>query len=305
MLQIMGAKMRSGFGQLISFNNVNGLELIGLLFAGKEQPKTIALHIHGNYGNFYNNKFLWTMSHRYVENGIDFLTFNLSSHDGLCEGYDNGVLRYIGGAVADYNESIFDIDSAVNYVRELGYTNIVLQGHSLGCDKVIEYALAHRDDSLSLILLSPVDSYAVQKKWLNKRCAESIDEQIARLRVCNDGSCLDWVAIDEYGAEGMDTDWVYQIPVTRSCLISLLQGSAFKYLNIECGEDFIIYNRSLAFLGKSDGLQMHTQSDFGEFLRLHFTQLCLVNDLDSDHDIKGVEAELTGRIVEWVKLLSA
>jgi len=295
--------MRSGFGQLINFNNINGLELIGLLFKGEKQSNTIVIHVHGNYGNFYNNKFLWTMSHLYVENDIDFLTFNLSSHDGLCEGYDNGALRYIGGAVADYNESILDIDSAVEYVHKLGYNRLILQGHSLGCDKVIEYALTHQNDSLSLILLSPVDSYAVQKKWVDNRRAESIDEQLARLNACNNNNgALDWLSIDEYGAEGTDADWVYQIPITRSCLISILQGSAFKYLNLECGEDFIIDNKSLAFLGKNDGLQMSTQSDFGDFLDLHFTQLTLVSDLDSDHDIKGVESYLTNRIIDWIKI---
>ena len=34
-----------------------------------------------------------------------------------------------------------DIDAAVIYAKNLGYVNIFLQGHSLGCDKTIEYAV--------------------------------------------------------------------------------------------------------------------------------------------------------------------
>ena len=50
--------------------------------------------MHGNYGNFYNNKFIWKMSEKYLSCGVSFLTFNLSAHDGLCEGYRKGILDY-------------------------------------------------------------------------------------------------------------------------------------------------------------------------------------------------------------------
>ena len=53
------------------------------------------------------------MSKIYTKNDISFLSFNLSAHDGLCEGYRLGALDYIGGGVADYNESLLDIEAAV------------------------------------------------------------------------------------------------------------------------------------------------------------------------------------------------
>lgn len=297
--------MHSGLGQLISFNNVNDMELIGLLFSGSgssaRTSNTIVLHIHGNYGNFYNNKFIWVMSKIYVENGIDFLSFNLSAHDGLCEGYEKETLRYIGGAVVDYGESIIDIEAAVQYAKKSSYSRIILQGHSLGCDKAIHYCLLNPDVCTELILLSPVDSFAVQKKWLEVHKHITIPEQINALKklpIYRDGP--QWVSIDEYGAEGADADWVYRIPVTRNCLLSILEGSAFKYLNLECGDDFYIKNRTLAFLGVNDGLQMSTQNEFKDFLKQHFCELCVVDDLKSDHDLKGVENELTDRIVDWI-----
>ena len=59
--------MESAYGRLISFNNTNDLELIGLLFEPLDQAtQTIVIHVHGNYGNFYNNKFIWCMSKIYT-----------------------------------------------------------------------------------------------------------------------------------------------------------------------------------------------------------------------------------------------
>jgi hypothetical protein len=101
--------------------------------------------------------------------------------------------------------------------------------------------------------------------------------------------------------EGTDADWVYQIPVTRDCLISILESAAFKYLNLKRGIPFSMSNRTIAFLGKNDGLQMSSQLEFSEFLNQHFNNIEIIDDLSSDHDIKGVEIELTNRIVAWVK----
>lgn len=297
--------LQSELGRLVNFKNINGLELIGLLFSlnykRTELNRTVVIHVHGNYGNFYNNKFLWFMSKTYTSFGIDFLTFNLSAHDGLCEGYQNGSLRYVGGAISKYEESILDIDAAIQYVKGLGYTRIILQGHSLGCDKVINYLLLYPNSSYELVLLSPVDSYAVQKRWLDLHKKITIDEQIKALRdfVCNSDD-LNWLSCDEYGAEGKDADWIYRIPITRECLISILESSAFKYLNLDQGEDFTIKNRTLAFLGKNDGLQMSPQSEFSFFLHDHFFDLEIICDMQSDHDLQGIEEELAERIVTWI-----
>lgn len=298
--------MESALGKLVNFENSNGLELIGLLFEpSSTQKKCIVIHIHGNYGNSYNNKFIWYMSKSYTQNGISFLTFNLSAHDGLCEGYRRGCLDYIGGGVSAYDESLLDICAAVAFVRNLGYKQIVLQGHSLGCDKVIEYAIKYNIDNIKLILLSPVDSYAVQKKWLRIHKSESIEEQIRRLKLgksTSDSTLLDWLDMDEYGAEGLNSDWVYKIPITRKALISILEGSAFKYLNLECGYDFSISLPTFFFLGTKDGLQMCSQQKMRNFLECHFANGYYEDTLNSDHDIIGVEQTLVDRIIHWLTI---
>lgn len=295
--------MNSAKGKLVSFENRKDLELIGMLFeADVGDKENIIIHVHGNYGNFYNNKFIWKMSKKYLESGISFMTFNLSAHDGLCEGYRKGILDYVGGAVSDYAESILDIEAAVNFVKKEGYKRITLQGHSLGCDKIIEYTLKH-DNVEKVILLSPVDSYSVQERWLSIHKNETVEKQLSRLKKMpelND-ECLQWLDINEYGAEGLNEDWVYKIPVTKRTLLSILQGSAFKNINLKDGENFSIAEKTYVFLGKNDGLRMCSLEEMVTFIKKHFMNSYINAWMTCDHDIIGAEDALIDDILLWHK----
>ena len=51
--------INSAKGRLVAFDNKKNLELIGLIFeADGGDKENIIIHVHGNYGNFYNNKFI-------------------------------------------------------------------------------------------------------------------------------------------------------------------------------------------------------------------------------------------------------
>lgn len=299
--------MESNLGRLVSFRTKEDFEIIGLLFTkGGSSSDKVVIHIHGNFGNFYQNKFLWVMSHEYVNHGIDFLSINLSSHDGLAEGYYGRDLKYVGGAVANYNDSQNDIEAAITFVSELGYKKIILQGHSLGCDKIIQYDLEH-NSQYPLILLSPVDSYKVQSQWI---APERVEDQIERLKrgvkqkTKGWGKAdFDWLSSKEYGAEGDTSEWTYEIPISREALLSILTGSAFKNLNVLSDEPFIINAPVFAFVGTRDGLQMHENIEWVSFLSKAFPGLTVVNHIDADHDICGVENELCELIVKWIKTL--
>lgn len=304
----------SSLGKLVSFRNSKNFEIIGLLFQdgscnniniSNHINKKIVIHIHGNYGNFYQNKFIWLMSKLYCENGVDFLSINTSAHDGLAEGYYGKDLKYVGGGVTEYQDSQLDIQSAIDFVDSLGYTDIILQGHSLGCDKVIDYVI-HSTRKFDIILLSPVDGYAVQKDWIKP---ETIENQIERLsKELPNQSCdkwgnadLDWLNHNEYGANGNNEDWVYEIPVTRKALLSILTGSACQYLNLSLDPEFYADVNVIAYIGKNDALLFCSSEKMSKYLSKKFKSFLPILDLEADHDIIGVEEELVNRIILWIQ----
>lgn len=305
--------LNSSLGRLVSFRNSVDFEIIGMLFQSLNNSNDISLHknqkivihIHGNYGNFYQNKFLWYMSTMYCKNGIDLLSVNTSSHDGLAEGYYGKNLKYVGSSVSDYKDSLLDIQAAIDFATFLGYDDILLQGHSLGCDRVIDF-LVHSEKKLDTILLSPVDGYAIQKDWIKP---ETIDEQIRRIQ---DSCCqksrsswgkadFEWLSSCEYGAHGNNEDWIYEIPITKNALISILTGNAMKYLNLTLSPNFYINTNALAYIGKNDGLLFDTPKRMAKYLSGKFKSFFPILDLDADHDIIGVEEELIDRIIQWIE----
>ena len=158
-------------GYLVTFKTPTGFELDGIVF-GDERCSCTIVHVHGSLGNFYQNRFIRVMGQSYPRSGIRLLSFNLSAHDGLAEGYrDADSFEYAGGSVVDFQRCTDDIDGAVAFARRLG-GEVVLQGHSMGCDRVLHYLLT-RGGGYDFVLLGPCDSYRLQEKWIG---SESVEE---------------------------------------------------------------------------------------------------------------------------------
>jgi len=68
------ARQRS-LGELVTFPSKNGLSLDGILCTERGNGTTV-VHVHGSLGNFYQNKFVRVMARKYVDAGVNFLSFN-------------------------------------------------------------------------------------------------------------------------------------------------------------------------------------------------------------------------------------
>ena len=55
-----------------------------------------------------------------------------------------------------FEKCVLDIDSAIDFCKERGFKKIILSGHSLGCNKVVWYALEKKFKE-KIILLAPCD----------------------------------------------------------------------------------------------------------------------------------------------------
>lgn len=282
-------------GELITFENGLGLALDGILYS-EDKNSTTVIHIHGSVGNFYQNSFVRKMAVMYGAAGINLLSFNTASHDGLAEGYrDWSVFQYIGGAISDFGECVADIEGAVKFARRFS-TRIVLQGHSLGCDRVVHF-LTTKEASYEFILLSPCDSYELQVNWI---APETVERQIERLKVekPSDPEC-DWLPSREYGVR-QGKEWTYSIPITRRALLSIMQGPPYRLFKIREPANFSLPQRALIYLGGNDALQAWPQDVMFEYLQERIRNATKVYVPDGDHMLGGCEMVVIGKIVEWL-----
>lgn len=284
-------------GRLVTFPSESGFHLNGMLY-DRGSSGVVVIHVHGSLGNFYQNAYIGVMGATYASAGIRFLSFNLSSHDGVAEGSRNvDDFEYSGGSIVAFDRCIEDICGAIAFARRFGDV-IVLQGHSLGCDRVLLYCL-EREAPCSVILLGPCDSYALQTTWI---APESVEEQIVRLRSEFTGHCeLDWLPAQEYGIRSGDEE--YYIPVTRAALLSIMEGPVFRLLRIDQPSSFQLTQRAFVYLGGNDPFQTsncdvmfrHLESRLGSVTR------CFVPH--GGHSLEGCETTVAEQIVDWIEAI--
>ncbi|MFZ6034923.1 MAG: DUF1749 domain-containing protein [Patescibacteria group bacterium] len=142
--------------------STDGIELDAILFEPKKRTEKIVIHVHGKEGHFVQNHFVSHLGYKYAESGFAFLTFNNRGHDymaDLLKKTSSGYIWEQGGSMFDILEdSQFDIQGVVNYAKDLGYKEIVLQGHSLGPHKICHYIVNNPKHNVSrLILLTTAD----------------------------------------------------------------------------------------------------------------------------------------------------
>lgn len=144
--------------ELVRINSIDGLELPGILYTPDIETKKIVIHVHGLSGNFYENRFLDYIARSYTNNGYAFITFNNRGKDYITELLKENKTVIIGSSYELFEDSTLDIGGIVNWVKEKGFNEISLEGHSYGCNKVVYYYDIRKDKSIkNIILLAPCD----------------------------------------------------------------------------------------------------------------------------------------------------
>ena len=153
-------------GELLKIETRDKLLLHGMFCPGQSNEIAI-IHVHGSYGNFYENFFLDEMSENYNKSGISFLSVSTRGRDYYSDFKILKENKYesirIGGIREIFQDSVTDIASWIDFLKNKGFKKIILQGHSLGAMKVVYY-IKHADTKVNgLILLSPPDNIGLQK----------------------------------------------------------------------------------------------------------------------------------------------
>ncbi len=126
--------------EVIYFLATDGIKLDGLLYTSKNKTEDIILSIHGMATNCMKKRET-TMAKFANENNIDYFCFNNRGSELVkyIRRYTEGKReKELGGtSYEDVLEGYEDITGAIIKLKELGYKNIYLQGHSLGCTKIV------------------------------------------------------------------------------------------------------------------------------------------------------------------------
>lgn len=168
--------------ELVRINSIDNIEQPGILYSPNNDTNKIVIHVHGLNGNFYENRFIDILAKSYTDNNYAFLTFNNRGRDFITELLKGNDFTIIGGCLERFKDCILDIDGIVNWIKNKGYNEIILEGHSYGCNKVLYYYNHKKSDSIKkIVLLAPCDIPSEGKKFLSKEEYEKTKSDSTRL----------------------------------------------------------------------------------------------------------------------------
>lgn len=198
--------------------------------------------------------------------------------------------------MSPFETSYDDIGGAIKFVRQLR-EKIILQGHSLGTDKILYYMIKS-GEVYPFILLSPCDSYALQKNWIYP---EPVEAQIERIRKLPDKK-WNWLDEKEYGIKTETEN--YSIPITKEAFLSLAEGFNFKYTKIENSDiSYFLNTKALIYIGKRDSYQTSDSDMVKKFYETRIkTPFFCIEEL-GNHELDEVCDDVIGEIIKWFSVI--
>lgn len=190
----------------IDFIATDGIKLNGFLYKSDKNSNKVILAVHGMSSNCFKNRDE-IIARKANESNIDYFCFNNRGSELVkyirknIDGKKEKIL--CGTTYEDVLEGYEDIVGAIIKLKELGYEDIYLQGHSLGCTKIVytynELKNEESNDMLDsikgIILLSLVDIPETLKYYLKEKYEKYVD--LAENKV-NDGKAYELMPKDAF-----------------------------------------------------------------------------------------------------------
>jgi len=286
----------------VNFLATDGIKLQGLLYEPLNSKNTIVIHFHGMAGSFYENSFIPIMADYYTKQGISFLSFNNRGHDYICDlekTSSNKVSALVGGAAYEIiEESEYDIDGAISFVKGLGYTSIILQGHSSGANKIVYCMSKKTIDVQGIVLISPCDDIGLHIEELGM---DKYNELISLAE-----SFIEAGQPEKLMPENTFYDYWLSARTYLDCFNENSAFDTFPYRNDK--NKFSMFNK----IEKPIFVSFVTDGEFllqpPEYVKDILLQKKSVNaELSfriiegASHSYTGKEKELTTSILDWIK----
>ena len=289
--------MKTSFHRIKTEDN---LELVGLLYEPDSQTDKVLVHVHGMAGNFYENKFLDYIAKTLTDNGIAFFAFNNRGCEYVKDltkiDEDKRYIVRIGDTYERFEDSVFDIRAAIDFVESKGFLEIHLSGHSLGGPKVAYYIAEGRDSRIkSVIFLSPADMVGLAKadknfnrdiSMANKMISEGKGEEIMPFVIWGDAH------------------------LTANTYISLSdENSKVAIFNFYNPDDMLpvlgkILIPSITIMGKNDlALIIPIQEMMSRIKKAMISSFNVETNIlgDADHGYNNYEQQLSDTINIWIQ----
>ncbi len=178
---------------VVKFRAKDGLFLDGIVTKNGENNNKILIQVHGMTSNCFKERDR-IIADEINDLKIDTLRFNNRGSE-IARYIGDGSKKKLGGtAFEDVEECYFDVLGAIEFAIELGYKDIYLQGHSLGCTKVVytyEKLLNENSKIINkikgIILLSMVDIVGSVGQKLDPQYLKLAEEKEAK------GELMDWM----------------------------------------------------------------------------------------------------------------
>lgn len=170
----------------VDFLATDGIQLNGFIYKNKiKETSKIILAVHGMSSNCLKTRDD-IIAKKANENEIDYFCFNNRGSElvkYIRRKISDKKEKFLGGTTyEDVLEGYEDIVGAILKLKELGYNEIYMQGHSLGCTKIVyTYNELKQDndeilkDIKGIILLSLIDIPATLKIYLRDKYNTYID----------------------------------------------------------------------------------------------------------------------------------
>lgn len=121
----------------VYFDAEDGMKLVGLLHTSESRDESkVILSVHGMGSNCLKKRDD-IIAELATDNEISYFTFNSRGNGLINSARTQGAKILQGTVFEDVLESYYDIVGAIKALKEKGYKNIYLQGHSLGSTKIV------------------------------------------------------------------------------------------------------------------------------------------------------------------------
>lgn len=144
----------------VFFETEDGVELSGLLHEPENKTEEVVIAIHGMQSNCIKKRDD-ILAEEITKNNISYFCFNNRGHDlvnSITKKQGEKVVKVLSGSsMENIEECYYDIKAAIIKMLEKGYKKVHLQGHSLGCTKIV-YTYTKMKNQNEIELLSKIKS---------------------------------------------------------------------------------------------------------------------------------------------------